>query len=157
MNFCQRINYMIWNSTCLALSHPSLFPANRLSALLSKFGTGTNVHASAPTPTNVLATVLAQTLTKKLASASASKLKTHPALSLTQFSMKIFVLAQTLAVLTLRHVTSQLYPTLIRVPANASATDSSLLTQSKKLPINIAKQSNIISFSTVKTADANAV
>ena len=115
------------------------------------------MHASAPTSTNVLATVLAQTLTKKLASASASKLKTHPALSLTQFSMKIFVLAQTLAVLTLRHVTSQLYPTLIRVPANASATDSSLLTQSKKLPINIAKQSNIISFSTVKTADANAV
>jgi len=142
----------------MGLSPPCLFPANGLSALLSKFGTGTNVHASAPTSTNVLVTVLAQTLTKKLASASASKLKTHAALSLTQFSMKIFVLAQIHVVLTLRHATPQLYPTLIQVPANANATDSSSLrTQTKKLPMPTAKQSKTISFSTVKTADANAV
>ena len=142
----------------MGLSPPCLFPANGLSALLSKFGTGTNVHASAPTSTNVLATVLAQTLTKKLASASASKLKTHVALSLTQFSMKIFVLAQTHVVLTLSHATPQLYPTLIRKPANVNATDLwSLLTQTKKLPMPTAKQSKTISFLTVKTADANAV
>ena len=60
------------NSTCTALSPPCLFPANRLSALPSKFGTGTNVHASAPTSTNASAMLLAQTSTKKLASASAS-------------------------------------------------------------------------------------
>jgi len=149
---------MIWNSICTALSHPCLFPVNRLSALPSKYGTGTNVHAFAPMLTNVRATVLAQTSTKKLASASASKLKTHAALNRTQFSTRKFALAQTLAVLTPRHATPKLYPTLIREPANANATgSSSLLTKTRKEPMPAAMQSKETSDLMKKSADANAV
>jgi hypothetical protein len=105
----------------------------------------------------VLATVLAQTSTKKLASASASKLKTHAALSPTQFSTRRFALAQTLASLLKRIVTSSKTPqTSIATPANVNAIFSLMQTKTKLQLIPIAMLLTKTSFLTAATAVANA-
>jgi len=93
-----------------------------------------NVPAFAPTKTNVLATALAQTLTRKLANASAKKLKIHAALSHYQFLTQICVPAQTLALYRKKFVQNRnKHLTSIVKPANASAINLRMLALNNRL------------------------